>query len=201
MTHSTPDPSAPGTSTPGTSTPSGPRSVRTVRGLLLSLAPLLVLVLAVAGLAGQCSFSPGAPDTRGAPVPTVDADAELRRLAGSVPFAVRVPRLPPAWRANSAGLERVGRDTVVRVGWLTPEGDYLRLSQSSAAERDLVAFETGTRSAATGTVRVQGTDWAVYAAPQGERVWVADLGAVRVLITGSAAEPALRTLATATLTG
>ncbi|MGH3931224.1 MAG: DUF4245 domain-containing protein [Pseudonocardiaceae bacterium] len=187
-----------------TQSPSGrPRSVQTVRGLLLSLAVLVLLVLMVAGLAGQCSLHPGGPDTRGAVVPTVDAEAELRRLARAVAFPVRVPQLPAQWRATSADVDRVGQapdsPATVRVGWLPSEGTYLRLTQSSVAPDDLVSFDTGTRSAATGMVRVQDENWAVYPGPHGEQIWVADLGAVRILITGSAGEPEFRTLATATL--
>lgn len=177
-----------------------PRSVQTVRGLLLTLVPLVVGVLVLAGLAGQCSFSPGAADTRGGAVPAVDVRAELPRLARSVPFPVRAPQLPAAWRANSADVQRFGPDAAVRAGWITPGGSYLRLSQSSAGQRELLLADTETRSAATGTVRVGGRDWAVHAAQNGERVWVTDLGAVRLLITGSAAEPEFRTLAAATLT-
>lgn len=178
--------------------------MQTVRGLLLSLVLLVLLVLMVAGLAGQCSLQPGGPDTRGAVVPTVDAEAELRRLARAVAFPVRVPQVPSQWRATSADVDRVGRapdsPAAVRVGWLPSEGTYLRLSQSSAAQADLVSFDTGTPSTATGVVRVQDENWAVYPGPHGEQVWVADLGVVRILITGSAGEPEFRTLATATLT-
>ncbi len=178
--------------------------MQTVRGLLLSLGVLVLLVLMVAGLAGQCSLRPGGPDTRGAMVPTVDAEAELRRLARAVAFPVRVPQLPAQWRATSADVDRLGpapdSPTAVWVGWLPSEGTYLRLSQSSAAPDELVAFETGIRSTATGVVRVQDEDWAIYPGVHGERVWVTDLGAVRILITGSAGEPEFRTLATATLT-
>ena len=41
----------------------------------------------------------------------------------------------------------------------------------------------------------------MHLAPNGEQVWVADLRAARLLITGSAGEPEFRTLAAATLTG
>lgn len=180
-------------------TPDRPRSVRTVRGLLLTLVPLVLGVLAIAGLAGQCAFSPGAADPRGGAVRTVDVGAQLPVLARSAPFPVRVPQLPPAWRPNAADSERVGRDVVVRVGWITPAGDYLRLSQSSAPRRELLAG--GTRPAPVETVRVGEQDWAVHATADGERVWVADLGEVRLLITGSAGEPEFRALAAATQNG
>ncbi|MGH3795485.1 MAG: DUF4245 domain-containing protein [Pseudonocardiaceae bacterium] len=182
---------------------SRPRSVQTVRGMVVSLTLLVLVALALAGLAGQCSFSPGGPDISGAVAPTVNAQAELHGLARAAAFPVRVPQLPPGWQATSADRDRVGKapnsPVAVWVGWLTPRSAYLRLSQSSASGADLVTSEIGARPTATGAVRVRQTNWAVYTAPNGERVWVADLGAVRLLITGSAGEPEMRTLATATL--
>lgn len=174
-----------------------------MRGLLLSLVPLVVLVLALAGLAGQCSFSPGGPDTGAAVVHTVDARAELHRLARTARFPVRVPQLPPSWRSTSADLDRVGEapnaPAAVRVGWVTQGGRYLRLSQSSASKADLVRHEVAGATAVADRVRVRDTDWVVYAAPNGEPVWVAEFGTVRLLITGSGQEPEMRSLATATL--
>lgn len=182
---------------------SRPRSEQTVRGLLMSLIPLALLALVIGGLTGKCSFSPGEPNTQGAVVRTVDAGAQVPRLARSVAFPVRVPRLPAGWRTTSVDLERAGQVAgapgVVQLDWLTPAGDYLRLSQSSASETALVPFEVGEPKAATGVVQLQGRNWVVYPGRRAERVWVADLGAVRLLITGSAQEPDFRTLASATL--
>lgn len=181
--------------------PARPRSVKTVQGLLLTLVPLVLGVLAIAGLAGQCAFNPGAADPRGGAVRTVDAGQQLPVLARSASFPVRVPQPAPSWRSNSAGLDRLGRDVVVRVGWITPEGGYLRLSQSSAARHELLSAGTGARPEPAGTVRVRDRDWAVHATADGARVWLADLGEVRLLITGSAGEPEYRALAAATLDG
>jgi hypothetical protein len=93
----------------------------------------------------------------------------------------------------------VGADSAVRVGWLSPAGAYLRLSQSSAQPAELVSFEVGALREATGTVRVGETAWTVHPGPRDELVWVADLGAARMLITGSAGDAEFRTLATAAL--
>jgi hypothetical protein len=181
----------------------GARNVQTVRGLLFSLIPLAVLALLVGALTGKCSFSPGGPNTEGAIVRTVDADAQVRILAARVPFPVRVPHPAGAWRPTSVDLERAGRaagsPAVVQIGWLTPAGDYLQLSQSSAAEAELVPFEIGAPQAATGALQVQGRNWVVYPGRRGEQVWVADLGTERLLITGGAQEPEFRALAAATL--
>lgn len=172
--------------------------------MVLSLVGLALLVLVVAGLSGQCSFSPTpGPDTSGAYVPTVDAEAELRGMANTTPFPLRVPQLPDSWRSNSADLVPVGdsaeAQVAAQVGWLPEQGGYLRLSQSSAPEGELVFFEVGEQTAAPATTQVGGTRWSVYTGPRDEPAWVADLGEVRILITGSASESDFRTLAAETL--
>lgn len=182
-----------------------PRGSQSVRDLLLSLLPLVLIILAVAGLAGMCSLRPGGPTVASRSAPSVDAQVGLNRLARRLPFPVRVPTLPPDWQATSVETESVqtaaGTPAAVQVGWLTPVGNYLRLSQSPVTERDLVAFETGRLAAALGAVRVAGQTWVRYPSRRDEQAWVADLGRVRVLITGSGTPAEFRRLATATLEG
>lgn len=179
--------------------PPTPRNTQPVRGFLLSLIPLVLLVLVIGGLTGKCSYSPGGPSTEGAVVRTVDAGAQVPRLARSLPFPVRLPQLGPGWRATSVDVDRAGAARVLQIGWLTPAGGYLRLSQSSAPEDELVPAEIGAPAAATGTVRVADRDWVAYPGRRDEQVWVADLGTVRLLVTGSGGEREMRELATAAL--
>ncbi|HEY0640774.1 MAG TPA: DUF4245 domain-containing protein [Pseudonocardiaceae bacterium] len=175
---------------------------KTTRDMVLSLLPLVALILLFAGVVGMCSFSPGGPSTDPGAAPTVDASAELTRAAREVGFAVREPRLPDDWRANSFALQEVdarARTRAVRTGWLVP-GGYLRLSQSDADEPSLVEFETRVdRPAAQGVVDVSGVSWVRYPSVRDESAWVADLDGVRLLVTGSATEDEFRALATAVL--
>lgn len=178
-----------------------PRRPRSVRDLLLSLLPLVLIVLALAGLAGTCSFSPGGPTVAPRSVPSTDVAARLPQLAEQVPFAVRVPAVPPGWHGHVVDVDTAGSRQVVQASWLTPDGSYVRLSQSPAAEAELVRAETGQLAAALGPVRVAGEVWVRYPSRRDEQAWVADLGQVRVLITGSASPAEFRTLAAATLHG
>ena len=171
---------------------------------MLSIIPLAALVLLFAGMAGMCSFSPGHPQTDRAAAPTVDAAAELARAASTVDFPVRRPQVPASWQANSFGLRPVGEDMdgpkAVRVGWLLPAGGYLRLSQSDASEPELVSLETGRpRPTATGAVEIDGVTWVRYPSVRTETALVADVSGVRLLVTGSAPEQDLRSLASAVL--
>jgi Protein of unknown function (DUF4245) len=189
----------------------------------------VVVVLALGGLTRGCSFAPGGPTTDPSAGPTVDAPAQLRALAGSTPFALRVPAVPADWRANAVGTERVGpaAHLAVRTGYVTPAGRYLRLVQSDAEETELLAAEakdagasprpaseertaSGSRpsdaeargtAVASGAVDVAGTTWVTYTDGTREPIRVADVDGVRLLITGSGDDDEFRTLAAATTGG
>lgn len=178
--------------------PGGGRPPRTLRSMVFAMVPLVLIVLGMAGLMGRCSFSPLGPSVEPGSAPTVDAGAELRRAAKRVGFPVVQPRLPAGWRSNSAGVRGVsGEHRAVRVGWLTADGHYLRLSQSSAPEAALVAFETERPPRGRGVVYEAGRRWVVYGSVRSEVAWVAERDGVTLLITGSATEAEFRTLARA----
>ena len=179
------------------------RGQQSARDVLLSMVPLVLVVLALVGAAGMCSFSPGGPSIDPGTLPTVDATERIERAAATVTFPVRSPELPAGWQANSADVDRVGADAgapqAVRVGWRTPDGNYLRLSQSSAVEAELAAFETEQLAAPTGAVQAAGRAWVRYPGLRAEQAWVTDLGEVRLLVTGSGTQEQFRILAKATL--
>jgi hypothetical protein len=142
----------------------------------------------------------------GSRLPVVDAPAELGALARTIPFPLRVPRVPDGWRANNVDQDRVGPDgpRAVRVGYLTAGANYLRLVQSDADEAALLATETGSEPVpGTGVQEVAGLRWVVYAREGREPVWVAELPGptpTRALITGSGTEEEFTALATAVAT-
>jgi hypothetical protein len=198
----------------GVSTASGPgaeprppakpsRSSLTIRDLLGAVAVLVAVVLVVGGLTRGCSFAPGGPTIDPAAGPTVDAPAQLRALRGSTAFALRVPAVPPDWRANAVGTVRVGPsgNRAVRVGYVTPAGRYLRVVQSDAGEAELVTQEAGGTPVAAGAAEVAGTSWVTYGDDTPEPIRVAQVDGVRLLITGSGDDAEFRTLAAATTGG
>lgn len=163
-----------------------------------SLIPLVVLCLIIAGIASQCSFSPGGP-TAG-PVPTFDIDAGLDYDAKELGFPIRHPQVPDDWQANSGSRNIItgsqGGDSST-VGFITAAGRYVRFTQSNAGEDELVRFVAGESRTATDTREVGGRDWVVYAEKDAEPLWVSDFGDVRILIGGSGDEAELTTLAAA----
>lgn len=160
---------------------------------------LLICVGVLVAFTRGCSFAPGGPSVDPTSAPTVDMSRRLADAASSVAFPVRRPSLPVEWQANSSSTEAVNAvDVVVRVGWLTPDGNYVQLSQSGAAESDVLAAETGQEEpVARGEIDVSGVRWVSYPARRDEPAWVTDLDGTVVLITGSASEDDFRRLAEA----
>lgn len=196
--------------------PAKPRLLQDGRDMFWSLAPLVLGCILLAGLVGMCSFQPGG--TNKGTVPSYDAATALRADAQALGFPIRLPQLPAGWQPNSGSRggiqggrtdpstgQRLNAATSI-VGYLSPTGMYLSLTQSNADEDKLVGSIHST-AYPTGAVDVAGTHWVVYqGAGQGgadaEPVWTTRLtgpgGATQVAITGAGNTDQFRTLAAAT---
>ncbi|MFC8385268.1 DUF4245 domain-containing protein [Nocardia sp. NPDC057272] len=167
------------------------------RDLFWSLIPLVLAAVVLAGVASQCTVATNGP-TQGQ-IPHFDADAALSSDAKTLSFPIRKPALPQGWVSNSGSRDTIataGGGAVSTVGYITPQGTYMRYSQTDASEEALSRQELGSRYP-TGTQEVAGQKWVVYSEPTEETAWIADLGGVRILITGAGNEAAFTTLATA----
>ena len=196
--------------------PAKPRLLQDGRDMFWSLVPLVVGCILLAGLVGMCSFQPGG--TKKGAIPSYDAAAALRADAQTLGFPVRLPRLPAGWQPNSGGRggiengrtdpstgQRLNAATSI-VGYLSPTGMYLSLTQSSADEDKLVG-SIHPSAYPTGTVAVDGTSWVVYrgageSGADAEPVWTTRLagpaGATQIAIAGAGSTDQFRTLAAAT---
>jgi hypothetical protein len=196
--------------------PAKPRLLQDGRDMFWSLAPLVIGCILLAGLVGMCSFQP--VGTNKGPIPSYDAAAALRADAQTLGFPIRLPQLPAGWHSNSGG--RGGIDNgrtdpstgqrlhaaTSTVGYISPTGMYLGLTQSNADEDTLVG-SVHPSAYPTGTVDVDGVNWVVYhgAGQNGsdaEPVWTTRLtgaaGAAQIAITGAGSAEEFRTLAAAT---
>ena len=186
------------------------------RDMFWSMAPLIVACLVLAGLLGMCSFAPTGPGP--GPAPDYDAPAALQADANALKIPIRVPQLPEGWAANSGsrkGIEAGRRDPVTGqparavgavVGYLTPSGMYLSITQSNADEDKLLA-SFSPDLVPTGTQDVDGVRWVVYEGGEtddkpNEPVWTAEVrgptGSAQLAVTGAAGTDEYRTLAAAT---
>jgi hypothetical protein len=178
-----------------------------------SIVPLVIACIALAGLVGMCSFAPTGPKSGTAP--SYDAVGALNSDAQTLGFPVRMPRLPDGWKANSGrrdGLDggrtdpatgQPARALISTVGYLTPTGTYVSLTQSNADEDKLVGT-IHSEMYPSGAQDVAGTKWIVYEGAGDEPVWTTRVdgsgGATQIAITGSGSADDFRTLATATQT-
>jgi uncharacterized protein DUF4245 len=180
-----------------------PRSALTMRDMIGALVVLALVVLAAGGLSRSCTFAPTGPTVDGSQLPSADVRTELTRLVPDSAFPLRLPTVPDGWRSNAVdrtALPEGGR--VVRIGYLTPDGRYLRLQQGDATEEAMLRAEAGDGAApAQGAVDVEGRQWVAYTAERGEPIWITDVDGVRMLVTGSGNEADFRTLAVAAVRG
>jgi hypothetical protein len=193
-----------------TAKPAKPRLLQDGRDMFWSIAPLVVACILLAGVAGMCSFRPGG--TSSGPVPSYDAAAALRADAQTLGFPVRLPNLPQGWQPNSGSRGSIAdgrtdpstgqrlRAVTSTVGYLSPAGMYLSLTQSNADE-DKLADSIHSSMHPTGTVDVDGVSWVEYQGAS-EPVWATRLtgpaGAAQLAITGAGSAEQFWTLAAAT---
>jgi len=201
--------------------PQKPRILQDGRDMFWSIAPLVIACIVLAGVLGMCSFAPNGPGK--GPAPNYDAPAALQADADALKIPIRLPKLPDGWHANSGsrkGIDGGRTDPVSRqqvravsstVGYLTPSGMYLSLTQSNADEDKLIA-SLNTDVYPTGAQDVDGVKWVVYEGAEGsaqdgkraEPVWTTRLnghgGPAQIAITGAAGTDEYRTLAQATQT-
>jgi len=195
--------------------PSKSRLLQDGRDMFWSIAPLVIACIVLAGVLGMCSFQPSGPGK--SPAPAYDAQAALQADANDLHIPIRVPQLPQGWQSNSGSRKGIdggrtdpsghtARAVSSTVGYLTPSGMYLALTQSNADEDKLVgSIDSGL--VPTGAQDVNGVNWVVYEGGErdgkpAEPVWTTRLngpgGPVQIAITGAAGTDGYRTLAAAT---
>jgi hypothetical protein len=198
--------------------PAKSRLLQDGRDMFWSIAPLVLACIVLAGLLGMCSFQASGPGK--GPVPSFDAPAALQADADALRIPIRLPQLPDGWQSNSGsrkGIEagrtdpasgQPARAVSSTVGYLTPSGMYLSLTQSNADEDKLVG-SINPDLAPTGVTDVDGVRWVVYEGGDddgkpAEPVWTTRLngptGPAQIALTGAAGTDEYRTLATATQT-
>jgi hypothetical protein len=197
-----------------TAKPAKPRLLHDGRDMFWSLAPLVAACILLAGVAGMCSFRPAG--TSSGPVRPYDAAAALHADSQTLGFPVRLPELPQDWQANSGGRGSITdgqtdpstgqrlRAVTSTIGYLSPTGMYVSLTQSNADESRLVSSIHAPMHP-TGTADVDGISWVVYhddSGPVSEPVWTTRLtgpaGAAQLAITGAGSVEQFRILSAAT---
>lgn len=156
--------------------------------MVLSLAVIVVLMVASVAVTGLCSFDPGRPEN--GPVREVDPSSYLSTEAMVVDFAVRNPEVPEGWTPNSARRTMIDEAIVPVVGYVTSGEGYLQLYQSGVDLEDLARGTDDDARLHTGDREIAGVSVQEWTSDdeEVEPLWAADLGDARIAVTGAADE-------------
>jgi Protein of unknown function (DUF4245) len=149
--------------------------------LLVPIALLLVFYRAVLGGDQPVAVDPAA------------AVGSAQR-AGAFPVAT-ASGLDSGWRPISATFGEVEGGRVLRIGYVTPDGDGAQLIETNAPVEGFLPTELTAEARPEGSLDVGGKAWQRYTARPGERALVLLEPARTTVVVGNASEDELRELA------
>ena len=153
------------------------RANATVIGMLIATGITLLLVLV------PVLLNP-------APKPfikDVDVQQIAAQAAGDAGYAPLAPELPDGWTSNYARWEATNSSGVPlwEVGYLTPNTEFIRLSQTNAGNPTWIAQVSGD-SMAAGERTAGGKTWELRDSAEGEASMVLEHEGITVVLTGEA---------------
>jgi hypothetical protein len=160
--------------------------------MLRSLLPLVVICLLIVGW--QAFRQSGDEQIR-----TVDASSTVQATANRASYPLVVPTgLASGYRTTSAhtdaGSAGEGDPVTLQIGYLTPKGEYAGFVESDDPRADaLTAVLAGARE--KGSVALAGGTWTRETTGRGETALVRRSGDVTLVVTGSASDGELETVA------
>ena len=160
--------------------------------MIRSLLPLVVICLLVVG---WIAFRQGGTD----PVRPIDPSSTVQLAAARAGYAVEAPSgLPDGYRPTSArtdaGDAAPGAPVTLEVGYVTPSDEYAGFVTSDDPRADpLRAVLDGAEE--EGSVDVAGRTWTRLTSQRGETVLSREEAGVTTLVTGSADDGELETVA------
>jgi hypothetical protein len=165
--------------------------------MLRSLLPLVVIVLL---LVGWQAFKNDGVD----PVHAVDPSSTVRLAADRASYDLLAPTgLPKGYRPTSARTDAAdaqrGNPVTLQIGYLTPSREFAGFAESDDPRADaLTSVLSGARP--KGSVQIDGRSWARSTTERGETALTLTTGRATVVVTGSASEKELETVAGAVRT-
>ena len=147
------------------------RGRETAGDMIRSLAVIMVLVLMMWWLAQP-------PDEDEQPLRTVDPSADVAAFTADAP-SVPVPTgLPEQWRPTSSTL---GAGSL-RIGWVTPDGEYAEYAASSQPAEEFLPEIAGTKAEQVEPLQVDGEAWEQYREADGSVSLVRSYGSTLVVV-------------------
>ena len=166
----------------------------TAVNMVRSLAPLLLVVLL---LVGWNALRQGRTD----PVHQIDPSSTIHLAATRASFPMEVPTgLPKGYRPTSAqtdaGAAKKGAPVTLQIGYVSPKEQFVGFAISDDPHADaLTSVLDGAQQ--LGSVGIGGATWTRSRTHRGETALSRTTGDVTVLVTGSASEAELETVAAA----
>lgn len=165
------------------------RRAQGVIDMVLSLVLLLAIIAVVLSLQHRGG---------GKAITVIDPSSAYAGARNVAAYPVRTPQgLPAQWRPTSARTQRpeTGRLTL-RVGFVTPKGEYAQLVESDLPRDRLLGTELSPGARPSGSVLVGARAWQEFPPRRsGDRVIVRTDRGVTYLVSGSADLDELRILA------
>ena len=115
----------------------------------------LGLVLAIVGVVYLLAQPPGSDKKR---LRVVDPSGDVKAFSQVAP-GVPVPGALPGWRANVSSY--TGEGNVLRIGWVTPKGQYAEYDATTAPTPSYLRELVGDVPQ-SGTVEIAGVTWRQY---------------------------------------
>lgn len=179
----------------GATSPAVERANRmSAANMIRSLLPLVVICLL---LVAWQAFRASNEET----VRVVDPASTVRLAVERADYEVLAPTgLPEGYRPTSArtdaGFAEEGAPVTLEIGYLTPSEEFagFTISDDARAEPLRTALEGATQE---GAVDIAGQPWTRVTTERGETALTREVGDVVVLVTGSAPDDELRTVAAA----
>lgn len=162
-----------------------PRIFQDGRDIFINVALIVVVMVVAVGTTGLCTFNPGKPEQ--GPVQEVDAQTFLNLESRAVDFPVRYPEMPEGWVTNSARRSMIDQQPAPVIGWVTPDGGFLQMTQTGASpEVALAEVDTKPREFDR-SITVAGHQVDIYTSedPEVRPMWLVDAGNARLLFTGA----------------
>lgn len=128
----------------------------------------------------------------------VDVQQVAQGAESAADFTPASPKLPEGWTSNFArwnSASGVGVDSW-EVGYLTPGGEFIELSQTDNANPSWIATQTE-NAPVTGEREIAGVMWELRDRPEDDASLIADLGDTTVILRGTADLEEFDVLATA----
>ncbi|MEO6144594.1 MAG: DUF4245 domain-containing protein [Dermatophilaceae bacterium] len=130
--------------------PAARRGMGTLRSMVISMVLILVAVLAWVAMV---------PRVNQISQPAVDVSSVARQVRQETSWAISQPQLPAGWKATNARFAQAGDGLRTwHAGYLSPDGNYVSIDQTTAATETWVSAQTS-NGQAEGTMSAAGRSW------------------------------------------